>query len=214
MIKRCLTLIAVGVFVLGFGATLVARNMGFRLTVALDGPGTNLSGTNLISLPYRQRTDLVSAADLLADIGSTAVSIQMFVNSNDGIMTYDGFSGTAFALTPGEAYLVQVSSDTAYVVVGTHDLALSITLDGPGASQSGTNSYAMPFHGVPATADDLLNEINAAAGANVVAGISRFVGTCDALFTYSSAGPAFSLESGKGYFIHVTSDVTFVPAHY
>ena len=65
MIKRCLTLVVVAVFVLGFGATMVARNMGFRLTVALDGPGTNLSGTNLLNLPYQQRTDLLNAQDLL-----------------------------------------------------------------------------------------------------------------------------------------------------
>jgi hypothetical protein len=198
--------------------------MGFKLNYALDGPGTNgsVSGTNSLALPYNQQTNLVDAEDLIADInasaGSTVVSqVSRFVKSTDGVQFYTGSVGTNFTLTPGEGYYVQVSGNANYIVVGSHAPTLSIVLDAPGSngSVSGTNSFAWPYHGTAADAEDLIAEVNAAAGSSVVSQVSRFVKSTDGVQFYTgSVGTNFSLTPGEFYFVQVSGTTSYTPSHY
>ena len=63
--------------------------------------------------------------------------------------------------------------------------------------------------------EDPINEINAAAGSDVVESVSRFVRSLDGLQGYTGfSGTNFPTMPGEAYFVTVTEDVTLVPAHY
>ena len=205
--------------------SLFASNMGFKLNKPLDAQGTNgsASGTNNLALPYNQQTNLVSAGDLRGDIGANdVVSISRYVTSSDSLATYAGSVATNFNLTPTESYLVQVSSDVNYIVVGSHDPGLVVNLDAAGTngSLSGFNDFAPPYHTTASTAGDLRAELNAALGlpaddSSAIISISRYLPGSDGQQTYAgSAATNFALSPGEGYRIQVTSDVAFVPAHF
>jgi hypothetical protein len=86
--------------------------------VVLRGTGNSLSGTNLYAYPYHSTA--ADAKQLIDDIeqGNTALvqNVQRFSPASDSYSVYDGASGTAFALTPGEAYVVKVgAADINYV---------------------------------------------------------------------------------------------------
>ena len=153
--KRKMWIGALGLAALLVAGGLFASNMGFKLNYQLDGPGVNgsASGTSTLAMPYNQQTNLVVASDLISDIntgaGSTVVdSVSRWLKATDGLETYTGTSGVDFSLTPGEGYLVKMSASASYIVVGSHNPALPITLDGPGVngSASGTTLWGYPYH--------------------------------------------------------------------
>jgi hypothetical protein len=221
--KRKIWIGALGLVAVLVAGGLFASNMGFKLNYALESQGTNgsNSGTQSLALPYNQQTNLVDAFDLINDInagaGSDVVgSVSRYVISNDGLETYTGVSGSPFSLVPGESYLVKMDADYNYIVVGSHDPTLSVTLYGQGdnGSNSGTNLWSYPYHSTSATAKDLIDEINAAS-AGVVGSVSRYVSTNDGLETYTGvSGTPFALAPGEGYFIKVNSTVSWTPTHY
>ncbi len=224
MNKRVFVVAALGLAAVLVAGGLVASNMGFKANYAMDGPqinGSN-SGTQTLALPYNQQTSIVTAEDLINDINADAganviASVSRFIRTTDGAETYTGFSGTNFAITPGDGYKVVVTASVNYIIVGSHNPTLGITFDGPGAngSASGTQQWSYPYHSTAANAEDLINEINAAAGGSVVASVSRFVRTSDGAETYTGfSGTNFTLTVGEAYKIVVTASVTFVPSHY
>lgn len=201
-----------------------ASNMGFKLNYPLTGPvtGTSENGTNTIGLPLNMQTGLADAFDLIQDIElsggpGSVTNVQTYVKSAGGLALYDGATGAPFPLVSGEHYRVQVASDISYIIVGSHDPSMGITLTGPvlGTSENGTNTYAYPYHSVSVLADQLLAEIDAAAGSPVAVNIQRYVKSAGGLDLYDGAtGAAFPLVPGEGYRIQVSADVTFIPAHY
>jgi hypothetical protein len=131
--------------------------------------------------------------------------------------SYDGSTGTNFTLTPGEGYYVKVSTGVNYIVVGSHDPNLAITFDGPGdsGSNSGTQNYALPYHTTSNLAGDLIDEINLAAGSDVVVSISRYLRTTDKLDSYDgSTGTNFPLAPGESYLVKVNASISLIPSHY
>lgn len=224
MRKQTLIGLALGVSLLLAAGGLFASNMGFKLNYPLitgDGGVTSASGTNTLALPFNQQTDLVDAFDLIQDINTTAgsgavVQLVEFLPASDGLNPYDGQSGSAFPLTPAQAYQVQVNTNVNYIIVGSHDPGLVVNLTAPGPnSASGTNFYAYPYHSVAADAFELITEINSAAGSNAVVQIVEFLPASDGLNPYDGvAGSAFPLVPGQGYQVQVASNVSFVPAHY
>lgn len=212
--------------VLVFGG-LYASNMGFKLNSAFGAAkGAKVgTGTDIIALPFNQQTDLLDAKDLIDDVetstGIPGVVIQVgrYLIDSDGFAGYTGTSGAAFALVPGEAYLLQVdpTANVNYISVGSHDPDLVITLLGPspGVSASGSNLYAYPFHSVATDAKELIDEVNAAAGSPVVVQVAEYLTETDGFAGYTgTSGVAFPLNAGTGYLIQVSTDVSFVPAHY
>lgn len=204
--------------------SLFASNMGFKLNKPLDAQGTNGSATgiNNVALPYNQQTNLATAGDLRSDIGAgNVVAISRYLSASDSLATYTNSPAGDFNLTPTESYLVQVSSDVNYIIVGSHDPGLVVNLDASGTngSQSGINDYAPPYHTTASTAGDLRAELNAALGLpandnSAIISISRYLSGSDSLESYTGGGSNFSLAPGEGYRIQVNSDVSFVPAHF
>lgn len=78
--------------------------------VVFDGAGTNgsLSGFSFYSHPYHAISNDASA--LLNELGGTAAiaQIQRFNPADNSISSYNGLSGTPFALVPGSGYYVQL----------------------------------------------------------------------------------------------------------
>jgi uncharacterized protein YaiE (UPF0345 family) len=199
---------------------LMASNMGFKLNYQLLGTASSGSGTNSLALPYNQQTNLLDAKNLIDDInaaaGTTAVvQVARFLSASDGTESYTGTSGTAFPLTPGEGYQVQVSQDVNYIIVGSHAPTLGVVLNGTATSGSGTNSYAYPYHATAGDAKDLIDEINAAVGSTVVVQVARFLSASDGTESYTgTSGTAFPLVAGQGYQVQVSTTVTYIPSHY
>lgn len=223
MRKRAFLVTAMVVAAMLVAGGLFASNMGFKLNYLLSGPGAgSLSGSKSLALPFNQQTNLNDAFDLIGDINAAAganvvLGVARFLPTSDSLETYTGLSGTAFPLVPGEGYQVAVSADVNYIIVGSHDPGLMVALNGPGTggSLSGGNSYAYPYHSTSADAFDLIQEVNAAAGASVVLGVARFIPASDSLETYTGlSGAAFALVPGESYRITVSADVSFVPSHF
>lgn len=211
--------VVIGIVALLAISGLIASNMGFKLNYRLESAAAagSVSGTNVIALPYNAQSGVVTALDLMNDIGFTNVAnVQRFVESNDGLETYTGRRGSPpiFNLVQGDGYFIKMNSGVDYIVVGSHDPSTAISLDASGAgSISGTNFFALPYHSTAATALDLMNDIGFADVANV----QRFVESNDGLETYTGrrgSPPIFNLVPGEAYFIKMNSTVAYVPSHY
>jgi len=197
---------------------LMASNMGFKLNYELLATGAgSASGTNTLALPYNRQSGLTTALDLMNDIGFASVqSVQQFVESSDSLASYTGRKGSPpnFNLVSGSSVFVKMSAPVNYIVVGSHDPALAISLDATGAgSASGTNFFSYPYHSTSATALDLMNDIGFAS----VQSVQRFVESSDSLASYTGrkgSPPNFNLVPGEGYFVKMSSTVSYVPSHY
>jgi hypothetical protein len=186
--------------------------MGFKLNYPLVGPGGGSnSGRQSIGLPYNRQVGIDVASALLADIsasGITALSLERFDPPTDSNAPYPGPGGD-FGLVSGEAYLVRTNSSGDYIIVGSHDPGLSISLVAPsvGISNSGRQRYAHPYHGVSANASALLAETGGLS-------LERFDPATDSHAPYPGPGGDYALVPGEGYLLRVISNTSFVPAHY
>ncbi len=214
------------VFILGMVALLaisgiVASNMGFKLNYRLESSAAagSLSGTNTLGLPYNKQTGIVTAFNLIGDIGPTNVaSVSNFIESTDGFAVYTGAKGSPdpdFPLEEGKAVFVKMTTGVDYIVVGSHNPSQAISLDAAGAgSNSGTNFFAVPYHTTAGTAFDLIGDI----GSGSVASVSNFIESTDGFAVYTGAkgspDPNFNIVPGKGYFVKMTTTVNYVPSHY
>jgi hypothetical protein len=216
LVLTVVSMVAVAALVLAGG--VMASNMGFKLNLPLlaASGGVSASGTNYVALPYNQQVGLVTAKDLFLDIPG-AQQINRHVKSNDSFDFYS-IAGTnlppnGWNLAAGEAYIVKMGSNLNYIVVGSHNPGLSVSLVGPGPG-SGTNYYAHPYHGVAANAKDLFFEIG-----GPIQQINRHVKLNDSFDFYSVAGTnlppnGWDLKPGEGYIVKVGANHSFVPAHY
>jgi hypothetical protein len=216
-----LTLVGVAALVLAGG--LAASNMGFKLNLPLKAQGAgSASGSNYVALPYNQQVGLVTAKDWFVDIGANG-PVQVINRHNPATDSFDfyTFGGgnlppNGFNLEPGKSYIVKVGADQNYIIVGSHNPGLTVTLHAQGAgSASGTNYYSHPYHGIAANARELFEEI----GASNVQVINRHVPATDAFDFYTFGGGnippnGWDLQPGVGLVVKVGSDVSFVPAHY
>ncbi len=200
---------------------LFASNMGFKLNRVTTGPGAgSASGFNYIALPYNQQTNLLDAEDLRNDIGAVnVVRVSRFLATSDSFESYDGTNpATNFTLTPAAGYVIQNSNNVNYIIVGSHDPGLVVNFDAPGTngSASGFNYFSPPYHTTATNADELIDEINAAAGTSAVVRVSRFLEATDTFESYDGTNPAtnFTLAPGVSYVVQVSSDVSYVPSHY
>jgi hypothetical protein len=199
---------------------LIASNMGFKLNYPLTavGAGSN-SGTNVLALPFNRQSGVDTANALMNDmVLANVANVQRFLEATDTLETYTGRKGSPavdFGLVPGEAYYVRMNAPVDYIVVGSHDPSLSVSLDAAGAgSNSGTNFFAAPYHTTSLTAFDLMNDINFASVQNV----QRFLEATDTLETYTGrkGTPAgnFNLVPGEGYYVRMSSTVSYTPSHF
>jgi hypothetical protein len=211
-----------GVAVLLLAGGLMASNMGFKLNLPLKatGAGSN-SGTNYIALPYNQQVGMVTARDLFQDIaaGGAIQLMNQHRKSDDGFEVYTYGGGTlppnGWNLVPGEAYIAKVGADQNYIIVGSHNPGLTISFLGTGAgSNSGTNYYSHPYHGVAANAKELFQEVGGA-----IQLVNQHRQSDDGFEVYTYGGGTlppngWNLKPGEGYIVKVGSDQDIVPAHY
>jgi hypothetical protein len=220
MSKRNVMVVALGAAAILVAGGLYASNMGFKLNYQLNGPGgLAATGLNTIALPFNQQVGMTDAKLLIDDINAavptSVVNVQRFLNASDTFQVYTGTVGTAFAITAGEGYFVQVSTDVNYIVVGSHDPGKTILLNGPGSSATGLNFYALPYHTNKVLADGLITEINAGTPTNRVVNVQRFLKASDTFQVYTgTVGTAFALLPGEAFGVQVSGDTSFVPAHY
>jgi hypothetical protein len=214
----------------GLAAVLVAggifaSNMGFKLNYALnadaDGAGPD-NGTNSLALPYNQQTNITDAKVLCDDIElgtpGSVISVARYLKASNGLDTYDCASGTAFAITPGEGYRVQMSLNASYIVVGSHDPGLGIDLlaDADAAGpDNGTNSFSMPYHSTLMDAKGLCDEIELVTPGSVIS-VARYLKATNGLDTYDcSSGTAFTLTPGEAYRVQMSLDaIGYIPSHF
>jgi hypothetical protein len=224
MRKRTLWVTAVGLAAILVAGGLYASNMGFKLNYPLDAPPTNgtADGTSTLALPFNQQTNLLDAEDLIIDInnGEPAPIVNQvceWVKANNGKECYTGFSGTNFALTPGYGYLVQVTANGNYIIVGSHDPIKSVPLDAPptNSSADGTQIYAMPYHTQLTDAESLIAEIDTQAGVSVVNQVCEHVKASNGKECYTGfSGTNFTLTPGQAYYVQVTANHSYTPSHY
>jgi hypothetical protein len=77
--------------------------------------GGSASGTNFYAYNYHQTA--ADAKALMDDIGfANVLNVQKFLKATDTLQSYTGrkAGGTAFALTPGEAYFVKMATTVNY----------------------------------------------------------------------------------------------------
>ncbi len=217
------------VFILGLVALLaisgiIASNMGFKLNYRMNAvtPAVSLSGTNTLGLPYNRQFGIDTALALINDLGGTVnvSSVANFVEATDGFDVYTGIKGSPspdFPLGGGAAVFVKMAVGVDYIIVGSHQPSMGISMDAPsvGVSASGTNFYAPPYHTSVGTALGLIGDLG---GTVNVASVSNFVEATDGFDVYTgikgSPSPDFPLVPGKGYFVKMINTVNYVPSHY
>lgn len=231
MKQRTFLVVALGLAAVLIAGGLYASNMAFKLNYPLAGdtnPASS-SGKNSIALPYNAQTGIADAKNLLDDINlasspGNVLQVAEWQKGGllgDGFVGYTGTSGSPFPLVPGDAYLVQVTNDVNYIIVGSHDPGLALTFlgDANPSSKSGKNFYSYPYHSTSGDAKQLLDEVNAHAAASVVLQVAQWqegglLGDGFVGYTGTSGSP-FPLIPGEGYLIQTSVDVNnFVPSHF
>jgi hypothetical protein len=194
---------------------LMASNMGFKLNFPLQETqaGVSKTGRNTIGLPYNRQVGIDTASQLLGDVvagGISGIQLEQFNKQFDTNEPYPGPAGD-FGLVASEAYLLRVTNSGDYIIVGSHDPGLSVTLlaTAPGVSKTGRTRYAHPYHGVASTASELLAELGPSA-----IQVEDFNIQFDTNEPYPGPAGDFGLVPGKGYLVRVVGDLTFTPAHY
>jgi hypothetical protein len=189
----------------------LASNAAFRIPFTLFGPPDSVTGENWISLPYRPKPGLTTAADLFEDIGGAAVvaSIGRLNPMTDAIQAYTGDAEDDFPLQAGEGLVVVMKSTVAYEFVGSHVPKLPIHLPGPDDSATGTSLFATPYHTTATNAASLLDQLGRARVMSVER-LNRATGSIER-YASSTGGANFTLVPGESYRIQTTYRLDHVP---
>jgi hypothetical protein len=200
--------------VLLVSSSAFASNMGFKLVFPLKKPTAGVhDGSNWISLPYFNSFATQNAAGIWADLPA---SKQVIFHYDTAGSFYDPYSGQPldnnWAITKGEAYLVGVTADANWTIVGSHDNAYAVPLKKPTAGvHDGSNWVSVPYH---------------TTAANAAAIWASLPASKQVIFKYDTAGSFYDPYSGQpldnnwavtigeAYLIGVTADTTWTPAHY
>jgi hypothetical protein len=180
------------------------------------------TGTNTLALPYNLPAGITDVQALIADIqgaGGVVRNVQRFDESTDSFQDYPADGHANFALVPGEALLVQMDKGVDYRLEGSHDPTVTLSLEGPShpESQGGVNFVALPHDSTASNALDVINQINDAAGAEVVDSVQRLNECTDEWEVYSRdpGQEPFKIVPGEGYIVKMNDTVShFVPPHF
>ena len=178
---------------------MIYSNTGFKLKNTLQ---LISNGDQGISLPYINQYQ--TADDLYNDIPN-CLNVQRWYDMTGIWQVWDG-AGTNFDVTPGEAYRVSVSQDTYWLVVGSHNPSLSLTLLANGYA----NNISIPYHTTLVNADGIKQAI---PNCIQVSRWNQVTGTVD---TWTGRGNNFTLIPGEGLIVRIsgTVDQTWKPPVY
>jgi hypothetical protein len=203
--------------VLLVGSTAFASNMGFKLVYPLKMTSAGVhDGTNWVSIPFfNSFTPTQDAAGMWADLPTGKQNIYRYNPATSANQRYAGGGPgqVNFAITKGEAYLVTVTADVNYTIVGSHDNAFAVPLNMTNAGvHDGTNRVSFPYHTNKTDAAGIWGELPAAKQ-----NIYRYNPATSANQRYAGGGPGqvnFAITIGEAYLLTVTADTTWTPAHY
>lgn len=206
MRKLLLLTLAIGLLV---SLDSFASNMGFKLTYMLKKTA-GTTATNWMSIPYFWSG--ANAQDICNDIGAAATEVGKYNESTDTFTAWAcGNIGTPFALTPGSAIYVKVTTNnTPWVIVGSHNDTLSINLTKT-AGTTATNWISVPYHTTATNAQGICSQIPNATE------IGRYNEGSDTFQAWAcgNIGTSFTLTPGEGIYIKVTTTNTpWTPSHY
>ena len=210
--RRVTAFVVIAAALLVAAGGLMASNMGFKLNYpvkASSDPNSN-SGRNAVGLPYNRQVGIDTAKQFLDDVsasGLQGLQLEKFDPATDTNAPYPGPAGD-FALAASEGYLLRVNVSGDYIIVGSHDPGFTVTLNGTSTSNSGRTRYSHPYHGVAATAAELLAETGGIQ-------LEKFDPATDTNAPYPGPAGDFALVPGEAYLIRVIgANTQFVPAHY
>jgi coproporphyrinogen III oxidase len=191
----------------------VGSNMGFKILITIP------ANQNIyVAVPYYctldgHQVELGSAyaANLRNDItaaGGSNVSVYNFSGTSWQRYSGGGFGQVNFALVSGTGYEVVSGAQANWVVVGSHNPSLVVTI------QANQNTYvAPPYHTTSSNAALLRNEILAAGGSSV--SLYNFNGTSWQRYSGGGFGQVnFAITPGLAYQVVSGSQATWTPSHY
>ena len=179
---------------------MIYSNMGFKISISLAAGGAN----NWVALPYFN--SYPNGASIFNNI-TNCTQVSRWDLGTAALQTYDGPRSYNFNTTAGEAYLVKVLTATNWVVVGSHNPSLQVSLVGAGA----TNWVSIPYHTTAATVDKLWSQIPNIGEISYWDPINhKYI-----VYTGGIFDPKFAIVPGRGYVIKIGgASSTWVPAHY
>jgi hypothetical protein len=194
-------------FILLIAGSLLASNMGFKLSYGLTNTGSYQ--LNWVSLPYYWGTS-ATASTVCSDIGGNAFSITYWDRPTEGNISWlcSGV-GTDFTIAPGEAIAVKVSSPTTWTIVGSHNPTQILALANTGSYQ--LNWVSVPYHTLRTNASGICTDV----GSNAFS-ITYWDRTTEGNISWlcSGVGTDFTLTPGEGIAVKVSSPTNWTPSHY
>ena len=194
---RTRVLLAITALLMAIVSTVaIGSNMGFKISIPLTA-GYN----NYVSLPYYN--SYTNAASIFNDVPNCQF-VSRWDNPTGAVQTWNGSRGINFTLNKGESYIINVTANSNWVVVGSHDPAFAVPLT------AGYNNYiSIPYHTTATKAGDLFAQIPNCQF------VSRWDNASGAVQTWNgSRGINFSLTPGEGLIVNVTATTTWTPSHY
>lgn len=186
------------ILMLVIGVAAIASNMGFKITIPLAAGGYS----NWVSLPYY--SSYTDAQSIFNDVPNP-LQVSRWDNSTSTYQTLGARGGVNFTVTPGEAYLIKVTSPDSWIVVGSNNPSLAITLNAGGQS----NWISIPYNTTATNASSLFSQIP-----NPLQ-VSRWDNATQTYQTYGARGGVdFTLTPGEGVLVKVVSPSSFTPPHY
>jgi len=189
-------LVTAAVLMLIVSLVAIGSNMGFKISIPLT---TGYS--NMVSLPYY--TNYTTDNTMFADITGCS-GVKRWNNATNAWQTYAGGRTSLFNVTGGESYVVTVSASSNWIVVGSHNPGLAVTL-----TTGYSNYVSVPYHTTATTDNTLFSQITGCTG------LKRWNNATNAWQTYAGGRTSlFNVTAGEGYVITVSGTTAWTPAHY
>lgn len=187
--------IAAAALVLLIGSAAIASNMGFKISIPLTA-----GYSNYVSIPFYN--SYTTDNSMYSDIPNRT-QLSRWNNATGLWQNYIGGRTSLFNITAGEAYVVKVSTSGNWVVVGSHNPSLAITL-----TAGYSNYVSVPYHTTATTDNTLYTQIGATQ-------VSRWNNATGLWQNYIGGRTSlFNVTAGEGYVVKVGTTKTWTPAHY
>ncbi len=194
--KTKVLFIAAAILVLVVGTAAIASNMGFKISIPLTA-----GYSNYVSLPYYN--SYTTDNSMYSDIPS-ATGVSRWNNAGGVWQNYLGGRTSLFNITGGEAYVVTVGASGNWIVVGSHNPGLGVTL-----TAGYSNYVSVPYHTTATTDNTLYSQITGCTG------VSRWNNAGGVWQNYLGGRTSlFNITAGEGYVITVSGTTAWTPAHY
>ena len=201
-------------------AGIIASNQGFRVVVPLQGPGaSSATGTQSFCLPYLPSSNLTDAASVRDAIDAQAgaaifVSLSRLEPTTGSRQVYDGTAPTNFQLGPGEGYLLRVTQDIDFRLLGSDDPTQVVALASQNDGATEGIDFCPPYNGGPQTASELISDIEASGGSGSVISVERYIAATDTYQSYAGLliSNDFTIEPGQSYIVKTNRSFSYVPS--